>query len=53
MRGLTFLWQPALPLAEMKSVKLTTSFWSAVTPEVIAYVLFALLLLIILYVFNR
>ena len=43
----------AVPLAEMKSVKLPTSVWTGITPEIIAYVLFAVLILIILYVFNR
>lgn len=42
-----------VPLAEMKSVKLPTSVWQGVTPEIIAYVLFAALVLVILYVFHR
>jgi len=52
MRLLSIL-EGALPLAEMKSVRVPTSPWFAMSPEVLAYFLLGALVLIIVYVFFR
>jgi hypothetical protein len=44
---------PLLPTAAMKSVSLPEPSSLAVSPEILTYVLFGALLLIIFYVFSR